>query len=229
MKTIIQTPTNKLEESLAFYVKLGFETISKDTPNVVSDGQVIIEINPDRYARAGMKLFNENWQEIISELEKLSKIIKIKDGYALADPSGSWIHLMETSADIDFKSSQTSSSALGQFAGMSVESIDLEKSLQIWEILGFEKSMGSVDEGWISLVKQDAVTVSLMRPLACPHLFFNPSLTYFNGSKNLEIIDNIRKLQIPITEEITYFNKEGIVDNIIIRDPGGLGFFLFND
>jgi len=71
--------------------------------------------------------------------------------------------------------------------------------------------------------------VSIMKPNMCPHLFFNPSLTYFNGGKNPEIIEAIRKLDIPITEEITYFNKEGLVDNIIIRDPGGYGFFIFND
>ena len=29
--------------------------------------------------------------------------------------------------------------------------------------------------------------------------------------------------------KITQFNKEGIVDNVIIRDPGGYGFFIFND
>ena len=68
-----------------------------------------------------------------------------------------------------------------------------------------------------------------MKTGSCPHLFFNPSLTYFNGAKNLSIIQQIKTLQIPITEEITHFNKEGIVDNIIIRDPGGLGFFLFSD
>jgi hypothetical protein len=68
-----------------------------------------------------------------------------------------------------------------------------------------------------------------MKPLTCLHLFFNPSLTYFNGGNNLAVIENIRKLGIPITEEITHFNKDGIVDNIIIRDPGGFGFFVFND
>ncbi len=68
-----------------------------------------------------------------------------------------------------------------------------------------------------------------MKPNACPHLFFNPSLTYFNGKNNIDIIAKIRALNISITEEITHFNKEGKVDNIIIRDPGGFGFFLFND
>jgi hypothetical protein len=68
-----------------------------------------------------------------------------------------------------------------------------------------------------------------MAPNACPHLFFNPSLTYFNGKNNLQIIENIRKSGVDITEEITVFNKEGIVDNVILRDNGGLGFFIFSD
>ena len=45
----------------------------------------------------------------------------------------------------------------------------------------------------------------------------------------MEIIEKIRELNFPITEEITHFNDQGIVDNIIIRDPGGFGFFLFSD
>ncbi|MBT7993740.1 MAG: hypothetical protein HN691_02595 [Bacteroidetes bacterium] len=124
---------------------------------------------------------------------------------------------------------QIKPSALGNSAGLSLETMDMELSFEIWQKLGFSTSMGSLGEGWISLKNTDNLTISLMRPLACPHLFFNPSLTYFNGEKNMEIIDHIRKIKIPITEEITYFNKENIADNIIIRDPGGLGFFLFND
>lgn len=46
---------------------------------------------------------------------------------------------------------------------------------------------------------------------------------------NLAVIKKIRELNIPIVEEISTFNKEGIVDNIIIRDPGGYGFFIFSD
>jgi len=73
------------------------------------------------------------------------------------------------------------------------------------------------------------MAVSFMQPNSCPHLFFNPSMTYFNGKNNLPIIAKIREAGIPITEEITHFNQEGIVDNIIIRDPGGYGFFIFSD
>ena len=52
---------------------------------------------------------------------------------------------------------------------------------------------------------------------------------YFNGKNNLEIIEKIRSEGIEFTQEITEFNKEGIVDNVILRDPGGYGFFLFSD
>ena len=45
----------------------------------------------------------------------------------------------------------------------------------------------------------------------------------------MEVIGKVRELGIPIAEEITHFNKEGLVDNIIIRDPGGYGFFIFSD
>ncbi len=54
-------------------------------------------------------------------------------------------------------------------------------------------------------------------------------MTFFNGKDNLNLIAKIREAGIPITEEITHFNKENIVDNIIIRDPGGYGFFIFSD
>ena len=72
-------------------------------------------------------------------------------------------------------------------------------------------------------------SISLLQALQCPHLFFNPSLTYFNGSRNPKIIESIKKQNIEITEEVTEFNSKGEVDNIILRDSGGLGFFVFND
>ena len=61
-------------------------------------------------------------------------------------------------------------------------------------------------------------SISLIQAQQCPHLFFNPSMTYFNGSHNLEIIESIKKQIIEITEEVTEFNSKGEVDKIILRD-----------
>lgn len=227
MKTLIQTPTPKLEDSLAFYTKLGFETLSQKRSAIVTDGKAIIEINPELTARCGVKLYSSDWQKTLAMLENEYPLKRMESGYLLGDPSGVWVYLVEGEG-IGAQVSGNPSSVLGNFAGLSIETLAIDKSQEMWQILGFEPVAGDADEGWISLSNNE-LTVSLMAPLACPHLFFNPSLTFFNGEKNLSVIKTVKKLGIPITEEITCFNEEGVVDNIIIRDPGGLGAFLFND
>lgn len=229
MKSIIHTPTNNLAESLEFYTKLGFVRLPNTGLELVSDGKAVIEINPDRYARAGVKLFNDSWEKIVNDLEDLATVLRLENGYLLSDPSGVWIYLIETQEEMSLDISALSSSVLGNYAGISLETTSINNSFHLWKLLGFNQKEGDIDQGWITLKNYDGLVVSLMKPLTCPHLFFNPSLTYFNGNKNMDIIENIRSLQIPITEEITHFNKEGVVDNIIIRDPGGYGFFLFSD
>lgn len=228
MQAIVQTPTPDIEKSLAFYTQLGFKTVSKE-PLAVSDGICCIEINPDRFARAGIKLYQESWKEQVALLEQQKRVLPIEGGYLLADSSGTWIYLLEGKLPFDFKKAEKSDSVLGNCAGLSLETVDMANSALLFETLGFKKTMGDVDQGWVALITEGGFGVSLMKPNSCPHLFFNPSLTYFNGAQNTAIIQKIRALKIPITEEITHFNKEGEVDNIIIRDPGGFGFFLFSD
>ncbi len=229
MNTFLHTPTNDLRQSLDFYKKLNFKILSAENPTLVSDGNAIIEINPDRFARAGVKFYKSNWATIVEQLQKLTKVLPIENGYLLSDKSGVWIYLMESNSTINFNLNEVENSTLGNFAGLSLETTDIQGSIEIWEILGFSKTMGSVEQGWVAYENQDKMTVSFMQPNSCPHLFFNPSMTYFNGKDNLSIIAKIREARIPITEEITHFNKEKIVDNIIIRDPGGYGFFIFSD
>ncbi len=230
MKSIIQTPTRNLKESLEFYEKLNFKVISKIDPIVVTDGKAIIEINPNRNARAGIKLYRDNWLSVVEGLPKHIPIVKLDEGFLISDVSGMWIYLLE--GEFMPKSVFTkdiSSSTLGNYAGISIETVGFKQSLNLLSYLGFESTAGSFEMGWQSLKNSDGMVISLMKPLVCPHLFFTPSLTYFNGENNPEIINAVRDLQIPMVEEITHFNKEGKVDNIIIKDPGGLGIFLFND
>ena len=227
MQALIQTPTPYLDASIDFYSKLGFKQISEN-PIIFSDGKANIEINPNRYARAGLRFFKDSWSIEISKLKAIAEIHPTKDGHLLADPSGVWIYLVDGKPGFDLKEEELSFSTLGNYMGISLESTDAKKSFEIYQILGFQLAFGSIDSGFFAL-SANGFSISIMKPNSCPHLFFNPSLTYFNGKNNLEIIAKIRSLPIPITEEITYFNKESIVDNIIIRDPGGLGFFIFND
>lgn len=226
---IIQTPTPNFNQSKDFYQRLGFTLISQD-PYRVSDGKVVIEINPDRFTRAGVLLYRDSWATEAEALGQLGPVLQIENGYILNDQSGTRISLLEAKrGSANNKNNHSPVSILGNYAGLSLEVIDIAEAVKIWKILGFEKTMGSAEQGWVTYQNEDGAGVSFMKPNVCPHLFFNPSLTYFNSGKNLEVIAKIKEAGIPIKEEITVFNKEGIVDNVILTDPGGYGFFVFND
>lgn len=229
MQAIAHTPTNKLENSIDFYQKLGFKKIDAKKAVLFTDGKLVIEINPERYARAGIKLFKSSWTVEVEKLGSLASVNIIPNGYLLSDASGVWIYLIEGEPTWIAETAASSFSALGNYSGLSLETTDMKRSGAIYEALGFTIAMGNYEQPYMSF-DFNGFGVSLMKPNICPHLFFNPSFTYFNGKEgNPMVIEKVRALQIQMAEEITHFNKEGIVDNIIIRDPGGYGFFLFND
>lgn len=229
MDGIVQTSTADLAKSLHFYRQLNYTIVQEENPALVTDGQVWIQINADRFARTGILLYRSNWEPLIDNLKKRTTLTAIESGYLVLSPSGTWVYLIQGNSPAVQNSATVSSSDLQNFAGVSLESIDIETSLDFWQLLGFSITMGGAEQSWISLKNTTGFTLSIMKPQVCPHLFYNPSLTYFNGKNNLEIIEHLRAKSIEFTQEISHFNTEGIVDNVIIRDPFGLGFFIFND
>ena len=196
---------------------------------MVTDGKAVVEINPSRFARPGVKLYATSWQEQIKAMPKWTEVIEISDGYLLADPSGVWIYLIVSEKSPAAIPADCPPSILCSYAGVSIESISIAHSVTMWEILGFDVAMGDIEEGWVSLSNKAGDTVSIMKPLVCPHLFRNPSLTYFNGKNNLDVISQIRSSGVAIMEEVTHFNSDGVVDNVVLADPGGIGMFVFSD
>lgn len=226
MNTIIVTPTPDLIKSKTFYTKVGFTQIADS--NSFTDGKSIIEINPDRFARPGIKLIANAWTSEVDELAAHTKVIKIDNGFLLGDCTGTWIYLIEAETSLTIPEN-CPHSLFGNNQGITIESIDIEKATNIWNTIGFKTVAGKIEQGWISLVNGDGVVINIMTPNCCPHIFLNPSVSFFNGTNNPMIIDKIRDTGIEIKEEITHFNKEGKVDNIIMSDPGNIGFFIFND
>lgn len=225
---ILQTPTPNIENSLDFYKKLKFQTIKSNDDQFVTDGKAIIKVNPDRYARAGILLYRSDWDKLIPEFQKLVPVFEIKDGHVMADSTGTWIYMLNGGMPF-LESGGDCFSSLGNYAGVSLETVSMSHSSSLWKLLGYKVTMGGPDEGWMVMGDEKGNSISFMHPNSCPHLFFNPSLTYFNGKNNPKVIQSIRDADIPLAEEITFFNKEGEVDNVIVRDPGGFGFFIFND
>lgn len=225
MKTLIHTRSNDLQNSISYYERLDFKVISESGPVIVSDGKAFIEISESQYARPGLKIYNPDCKATIAELKKLTTVKPDKNGHLLSDANGTWIYLSEEELGFDVDPKEVSTSVLGNYMGICLETIDSGKSSRILKALGFKQP----SPDWPSFTSEHGFTVTLFEPNNCPHLFFNPSLTYFNGKYNLNVIEKIRKLNIPITEEITHFNDQGIVDNVVLRDPSGLGFLVFND
>lgn len=225
MKIIVQTPTPDINKSENFYTKLGF-TKTSEAPIIYADDKVRIEINSDRFARTGLKLFKADWAEEKKNLQEFHQLQETENHTIVCLPGNLWVYLIEEDTP-NFKLGKKSK--LGNNHGMSLETTETVRLNNALEVLGFNIVMGRAEDSWFVMADESGFSVSLMKPNACPHLFFSPSFNLFNSGNNLEVIKEIRNQGIEITEEITHFNKEGIVDNVIIRDPGGLGFFVFND
>ena len=226
MKTIVQTPTPNYDESCNFYEKSGFSLTKEADKTFAYSNGLTIEINTDRFSRAGIKCLGKNWEDFLAKTELSSKATKTENGFLLTAPSGCCIYLEGEYENIP---NTNSIPLIGTYGGFSLETNQIEESIQFWSAFDYKQTMGDINQGWVVLSNEEGFKISLMKYQCCPHLFFNPSLSYFNGKDNLAIIDNIRAANIDITEEISHFNPDGIVDNIIIRDPGGLGFFIFSD
>ena len=245
MRIHIHTPTPDLAASIDFYERLGFHSQSRSKPapgedpsSVLMGGDgVTIEINPTRSARAGLRLIRPQWDDVVERLRTVAPVATVPDGHVAVDPSGVWVYLTagpERSEVEGADEAPSPASKLGGFAGMSLETADLRRSAAFWAELGWKLPdalpENEADQpGWVGSEGPANVGINWMKPNLCPHLFFNPSLTYFNSGKNPAVIQGLREAGVPFTEEITVFNDAGEVDNVIVRDPGGYGFFVFND
>ena len=227
VEVTIKTPTNKLSNSVDFYTRLGFRQ-QADNPLAYTDGKVMIEIDTIKTARAGFNFYKASWTAEVETLKQTTNVIKTKRGYMICDPSGVWIYLIESARTLP-PQADSSYSLLGHYQGSTLESGNIMASYALYTALGLQKVSGAPEKGFVVLSNGKGFSVALLRPQMSPHLFFNPSLTYFNGTRNLSIINNIKATGIPVTQDITWFSKDGSADNIIIRDPGGYGFFVFSD
>lgn len=209
----IRARVTDLDSSLAFYRKLNFEVSDTQTASglCVADRGVIIELTTEAKARTSLIWYQE--------------MAVLADEKPILDPDGNKLIFRNEPAPIFAKKP----SLLGVSSGICLECLDLASSVNFYKELGLNILMGSIEQGWLSLGLEETTLLSLMSWGSCPHLFLNPSICYFNGEKNLSVIEQLRALEVPIKEELKIFNTEGDVDNVIIEAPGNIGVFVFND
>ena len=134
-------------------------------------------------------------EQNLLNLKSNTPIIKTKKGYLITDHNGIWIKLIVETWDEKI-TSLNYKSLLGNYAGVCIETLEVSKSYVFSNLLGFSSKSKDFSKGWIEMKSEVGDSISLIQAQQCPHLFFNPSVTYLNGSHNLEINESIKKLKL---------------------------------
>ncbi|MBX2814612.1 MAG: DUF677 domain-containing protein [Saprospiraceae bacterium] len=208
MKLGIQLRVTDLTTAQSYFERLGFHIHAQmeDTVCLMADGWVL-------------------WLTIEAK-KRTGFVYALMDGQSgpFQDPDGVKFFPVD-----HFPEEGTQVSICGNFAGLSLEVMDLKESLRFYEALGFLPDSGGVEKGWISMKTDSGPDLALMSAGACPHIFHNPSVSYFKGKENMKIIERLRKTGVKLDEELTIFSPDHIVDNVVLVAPGPMCFFIFSD
>lgn len=226
MTLCLTTPAPDPEVSARSLTRLGFEPVSKGS-SLMTDGAAVIHVDTTPRARAGVRVWRGALGREADELLTRHGAAPFDGGRLAAAPSG--VPLWVVDGPEPELETGPLGALLGSFAGISIETPSLARSVAFWSaLLDARVAAGGVDQGWLTLRRDGLADLSFMGPLACPHSFANPSLTYFNGGRNAEVIAAVRAREIPVFEEVGGTDSAP-AENIVLREPGGIGFFVFND
>lgn len=226
MSLCLTTPAPNPERSATLLAQLGFEPVV-DGAALWTDGAALLHVDPAPRARAGIQVWRDELGDGAAACLGGPEAAKFDGGQLLVAPSGTPVWVMDgTRPEVELGSR---GGVLGKFAGISLETPSLARSVEFWgSLLGARVEAGGVEQGWLTLRRAGMADLSCMAHLACPHSFANPSFTYFNGGDNPSVIDDVRRRGVSIFEEVAGAGG-GPAQNIILREPGGVGFFVFND
>lgn len=218
-----------LLKTKAFYKSINFTPLNKEE-TMFTDGSVVVELDGANKSRNGLHLYKIDIEKVSQNFPKGWDFKSVENKLFTTDPNG--VHLVLDKGSCPHQiPKQTHKSMLGNCAGIGLETFQWDLSIQFWSALGFVVEMGDAKKkGWVQIGHPNGGKMALMYAGMCPHSFANPSVTYFNGKEgNPKVLYSLRENKIPIYEEVTVFSAEKQVDNVILRDPNGIGFFIFND
>ena len=135
MTVIVQSPTPNIDLSKQFYEKLDFTIAKTQNGFKALAKNLIIEVNSDRLARAGLKLIGTNWDDFLTQNDLQAKASKTSTGHLLTSPAGCCVYL-EESTQTGEKVATVQKPILGTFAGLSLETNQILESIsflgEIW-------------------------------------------------------------------------------------------------
>ncbi len=230
-KVYIHAAAPRHHDSHDFYKKMGFvNRFSNESITVFSDSQMDIIIRHHASARHGFTVYADDLDPLLASIPFAK--FELDGGVLIADPNGvkCWLYNANDHPEL-LADKPENKNRMGTCYGAGIESVHFDASIAFYAYLGYKPTSVVTDQSqYITLSREDGIDITLYKPGICPHAFYNPSLTYFNGKEgNKRVIEDLRKSGITFREEITLFNEEGLVDNIIVSDPAAFHSFIFND
>lgn len=207
-----------------FLDTLGFSTIaSDDASTLLTDGTLHFDL---RRADKNTTMLSYCVHDVANAVEMAQNLeIDIAERsphhVILREPNGLLILLAGPDVVSLKEFPQRPSSIAGTFYEMSLETVDMERSIVWWQNVGYkvltrQKTWCTLDDGKIK--------IGLYEKGSCPHAFRNPSLTYFES----DMAERIARLK---ERGMTFAQDEGDIGmkgHAIAESPGGQYFFLFS-
>ena len=217
-----------LNKATGFYEKLGFRQLNggpaTDPAVRLSDGVIVLAVEPSGQRRSTLTYFTEALDEKISGLEALGiEVARRQAGREEAvfkDPSGQEVRLVQASEAAAARTEGSPFSKCGQFGELSLETDDIEGSKAFWEKLGFGPTQWSPQASaqWASLT-DGLLMLGLYETGHCPHVFESPAITYFNE-------DAVERNQLVKTAGVEFLQELDGGQGVVAA-PEGQHLFLF--
>lgn len=218
----------RLNESVPFYQTIGFKKLwdnSEPKPwALLTDGRVNIHLFESEFPSPALHYFSSGMDEKISELQRMGFPLeqqKSKDGsrqqHIFLDPNEVSIMLMHHDEAEMPKPSGSSHSLLGSFVELSINTDDIQPSLEFWQKLDFIPTYRSDNPyPWV-LLSDGTLTIGLHQT----RNFFNPAFTYVSPdvAMRVAVLENDR---VPLWG----LHNESGLQGALLTAPDGQTFFL---
>jgi predicted enzyme related to lactoylglutathione lyase len=223
-----------LDRSLQFYEKLGYKKLDDSSlpasDTLLTDGMIRLKLRQGNAWKANLIYYAQNVREKAEALERLGVRIDKKldlkiPEVSFTDPNGLEVELLQAKKSDLVLPPQAPISKAGRFGELSIETEDLQGSLDFWIKLGFEPTeympdppvtWGSISDGLLML--------GLYKKGHLPHIIKTPTITYFEE----DMPERIRKLKQEGMEFIQELpGPDGETGHAIAQAPEGQLIFLF--
>lgn len=227
----ISVSVRSLDEAAAFYEKIGFRKLwGNNQPHpwaLFTDGRVNLHLYEFFFSSPALHYFSSRMHDNVLELMRYgikAEVQKSRDGnrrqHNIFDPNEISIMLMHHSDDDMPKPDGTSHSRLGTFGELSVNTDDLNVSIEFWQKLDFAPKHNSETPYAWTILSDGVMTVGLHQTT----VFKSPALAYF-APNIADKIEELRSDGLSFTN-ITGSSPADIVGGILNAPDGQLFFLL---